>query len=93
MARMTGCGFKTFADMFQQSNIEKTLEFFIASFSRDRDDLGQWRAYADDGRGFAIGFSPRLFKVLDEPVEGRLPKFQGRSFTKLMRSLLATARR
>jgi len=37
------------------------LEVFIASFSREKDDLGQWRAYADDGRGFAIGSSPDVF--------------------------------
>ena len=29
----------------------------IGSYSLDRDLLSQWRAYADDGRGFAIGFS------------------------------------
>ncbi|MGC2602252.1 MAG: DUF2971 domain-containing protein [Rhodomicrobium sp.] len=68
---------ETFADMFRQQNFEKTLEFFIASFSRERDDLGQWRAYADNGRGLAIGFSPRLFRVVNEPAEGRLPEFAG----------------
>jgi hypothetical protein len=68
---------KRFADMFQQPNIDENLEFFIASFSRARDDLAQWRAYADNGRGFAIGFSPQLFGVLNEPVAGRLPDFAG----------------
>jgi hypothetical protein len=29
---------------------------FVASFSRAADSLSQWRAYADDGRGVAIGF-------------------------------------
>ena len=33
------------------------LSSFLACFSRDPDSLSQWRAYADDGRGFAIGFS------------------------------------
>src|SRR5580704_15851225 len=33
------------ADMFLSKNFSTTLEFFIASFSRERDDLGQWRAY------------------------------------------------
>jgi hypothetical protein len=32
---------------------------FISCFSRSRDDLSQWRAYGDDGRGFAIGFSAK----------------------------------
>jgi hypothetical protein len=29
---------------------------FIASFSREDDLLSQWRAYADDGAGVAVGF-------------------------------------
>jgi hypothetical protein len=29
----------------------------IASFSLDADVLSQWRAYGDDGRGFAVGFN------------------------------------
>jgi hypothetical protein len=35
----------------------------IGSFSLDADVISQWRAYADDGRGFAIGFSPKLIKA------------------------------
>ena len=35
---------------------------FVACFSRDGDHLGQWRAYADDGRGFAIGFDSKALK-------------------------------
>ena len=30
--------------------------FFTCSFSQDDNDLGQWRAYADNGRGYALGF-------------------------------------
>jgi Protein of unknown function (DUF2971) len=37
--------------------------FYVASFSREDNDLGQWRAYADNGRGVAIGLSPTLFAV------------------------------
>ena len=68
---------RTLTDMFQHPNFEKSLEFFIASFSRERDDLGQWRAYADNGRGFATGVAPRLFRVVDQPAEGMLPEFAG----------------
>ena len=32
-------------------NIGRAFGFYVASFSRTRDDLGQWRSYADDGRG------------------------------------------
>jgi hypothetical protein len=35
----------------------------VACFFLNADVLGQWRAYADDGRGFAIGFSSRMLKI------------------------------
>jgi hypothetical protein len=57
---------KCAADMFCRENVEATLAFFVASFSRARDDLGQWRAYADNGRGFAVGFAPRMFRIKGE---------------------------
>lgn len=34
---------------------------FVACFSMQSDLLSQWRAYAEDGAGFAIGFNPRYF--------------------------------
>lgn len=52
-------------DLLTQKNFSRALEFFIASFSRERDELGQWRAYADDGRGVTIGLSPKLFSTSD----------------------------
>jgi Protein of unknown function (DUF2971) len=36
--------------------IKEVAHFFVCSFSEAGDDLGQWRAYADNGRGFALGF-------------------------------------
>jgi hypothetical protein len=54
-------------DMLSSKNFSGRLEFFISSFSRDRDDLGQWRMYADNGRGYAIGFAPRVFRIEDKP--------------------------
>jgi Protein of unknown function (DUF2971) len=65
-----------FSNLFRHGNFAGTLEFFIASFSRTRDDLGQWRAYADNGRGFAIGFAPCMFEV-GRPTPGRLSEFVG----------------
>jgi hypothetical protein len=41
---------------FLKTGIESTAHYFVGSFSIDGDDLGQWRAYADNGRGFALGF-------------------------------------
>jgi len=36
--------------------------FFVCSFSKNGDDLGQWRGYAEDGRGYALGFGPNPLK-------------------------------
>jgi hypothetical protein len=36
--------------------IQESAYFFVCSFSSSGDDLGQWRAYADNGRGYALGF-------------------------------------
>lgn len=57
---------ETLSDMFSARNFSTTLEFLIGSFSRERDELGQWRAYADNGRGYSIGFAPHLFAIEDK---------------------------
>ncbi|UVC09129.1 DUF2971 domain-containing protein [Rhizobium sp. TH2] len=36
----------------------------IACFSKKPDVLSQWRGYADDARGFAVGFSAHVLKKL-----------------------------
>lgn len=41
---------------FHQGGLHESAHFFVCSFSADGDDLGQWRAYADNGRGYALGF-------------------------------------
>jgi hypothetical protein len=53
-------------DLFSLENVDGNLAFFVGSLSRERDDLGQWRTYADNGRGFAIGFAPGMFTVRDD---------------------------
>jgi hypothetical protein len=40
----------------------------VACFSLDADVLSQWRAYADDASGFAIGFSPKLMQMPAKPL-------------------------
>lgn len=37
------------------------MAFFVASFSADGDELNQWRAYGDNGRGYALGIDARIF--------------------------------
>jgi len=53
----------TFASMFERFDLDAGIEaaghFFFCCFSADGDDLGQWRAYADNGQGFALGFDTR----------------------------------
>ena len=40
-------------------------KIFMLSFSLAGDKLSQWRSYADDGRGFAIGFEIELTWIKD----------------------------
>jgi hypothetical protein len=47
--------------------MSRTFGFYIGSFTKERDDLGQWRAYACDGRGYALGLAPGLFGTEDMP--------------------------
>jgi hypothetical protein len=37
----------------------EAASYFICSFSFCGNDLGQWRAYADNGRGYALGFDTK----------------------------------
>lgn len=47
---------------FHQGGMQKTAHYFVCSFSSDGDDLGQWRAYADNGRGYALGFDAKALE-------------------------------
>lgn len=38
-------------------NSMKNKKYYLACFSKESDKLSQWRGYADDGQGIAIGFS------------------------------------
>lgn len=49
-------------DSFLKSEIKKNWVFCL---SERKDDLGQWRGYADDGSGLAIGFAAKNFYVMD----------------------------
>jgi hypothetical protein len=39
----------------------RELPMYIGSFSRSGDDLGQWRSYADNARGFCLQVSEQVF--------------------------------
>jgi hypothetical protein len=55
-----------FASLFERFDLDAGIEasghFFICCFSGDGDDLGQWRAYGDNGQGFALGFDTRILE-------------------------------
>jgi hypothetical protein len=57
---------RTFARIFRefvnQGGIHASAHYFVASLSRNGDELGQWRAYADNGRGYALGFEAKPFE-------------------------------
>jgi len=73
--------------VFHTSGFQGLL--LASCFSKDGDVLSQWRAYADDGAGYAIGFSARdlhqlpvsLLEVLYDRQE------QVREMTALIRTL------
>jgi hypothetical protein len=50
---------KNFAQRFDQylkhGGQRRFAHYFVGSFTEAGDDLGQWRAYADNGRGYALG--------------------------------------
>lgn len=49
---------ETFLRLLKNDN-DSRLRYFAACFSGCKDDLGQWRGYAEDGAGVALGFSKR----------------------------------
>jgi hypothetical protein len=57
---------KTFLQLVEgfstQGGIRAAGHYFVCSFSSDGDDLGQWRAYADNGRGYSIGFDTKMLE-------------------------------
>jgi hypothetical protein len=48
--------------------MRNVINVHVCSFSTERDQLSQWRAYCHDGSGFSIGFDP---KVLQELAQGQ----------------------
>lgn len=48
----------TFGALLEEKyeNVRGRADHFLCSFSRTTNDIGQWRAYAEDGQGFALAF-------------------------------------
>ena len=50
--------------VYDKIRIAKYKKNFICCFSEAKDLLSQWRAYANDGNGVAIGFSSDMLKKI-----------------------------
>ena len=48
---------------FLKDGLDRSAHYFVLSFSSDVDDLSQWRAYADNGRGYALGFEGKALET------------------------------
>lgn len=47
----------------------ETSKCWVFCLSEKKDDLGQWRGYADDGRGLSIGFKTEYFVLIEKIAE------------------------
>ena len=71
---------RLFAHDFRQYEdraAERVAHYFVCSFSKLPNDLGQWRAYANNGRGYSIGFDGPLLedafcKIGGQPIPERM---------------------
>lgn len=52
-----------FTDLIQLAEDRTPPSEFVASFSEQDDDLGQWRAYCPGGIGFSIGFDTSALRT------------------------------
>lgn len=48
-------------ELIERAINKATATYYCTCFSESRDQLSQWRGYADDGRGVAIGFDDSFF--------------------------------
>lgn len=48
-------------DLVSRAVTNDSLIYYVSCFSAESDLLSQWRGYADDGRGVAIGFYSKAF--------------------------------
>lgn len=50
--------------IFEELYLKQHPLVYVASFSQGKDLLSQWRAYANDGKGVAIGFNAKFFEEI-----------------------------
>ena len=54
--------FNKITDSIESLDLSKTLKAWVFCLSEKGDNLGQWRGYADDGKGLSIGFYSKIFE-------------------------------
>lgn len=64
----------TVRSILTSDQMDSALDVFLACFTRKRDDLGQWETYGGNGRGFAIGFAPKMFAIEDSDFQTLIEK-------------------
>jgi hypothetical protein len=55
-----------------ETHVENVAHFFVLSFSTKGNDLEQWRGYANNGRGYAIGFDGKMLEAAFTRLDGNL---------------------
>lgn len=62
--------FSVFCKYIEQTQTNQTANdaFYGFCLSEEKDLLSQWRGYADDGQGVAIGFSKEFFQSICDPL-------------------------
>lgn len=66
--------------LFCPDGIERSAYHFVCSFSSNDHDLGQWRAYADNGRGYALEFDAYLLASEFASTEDAFAKQRNSTF-------------
>lgn len=64
----TEAHFQEFQRLYQLAKdyeADSDTKNWVFCLSEKSDDLGQWRGYADDGKGIAIGFNSTAFSVIN----------------------------
>lgn len=56
--------FEQLYNLAKDYDAEDGTKNWVFCLSEKSDDLGQWRGYADDGQGIAIGFNSAFFKKI-----------------------------
>lgn len=77
-------------DIQDQLNNSEGLDVCVTSFSKDGDDLSQWRGYANPSPGFALGFDKSVLEGIAKAAKSRLVacEYDRRKQTERLRAIV-----